>query len=428
MVSIRRVDLNHDRAAWFRRRVCYRSPMRSLLPLVLLSLAACGAPGRIHLVESWPAETSLDNADIADAAPTWVEMVDAARETLEFEEFYGATAPESALEPVLEAISRAAARGVRVRFLFDDKLLKHNQEVPARLREIPGVEVRIIDFGAAGGGVQHMKLFLVDGREAFLGSQNFDWRSLTHIQELGIRTDAAHLVEPLRRIFEADWALAGGGSKGDALAGPPVAATRGPARFRDAEVDVELVASPEGWLPPGVPWDLPVLEGLLGAATRTVRLQVMSYSVLDFHGEAWRRLDDALRATAARGVSVQLLVADWSKREKSLAALRALARLDNLTVRFATVPQHSGGFVPFARVAHCKYLVVDDAQAWLGTSNWEQGYFTESRNAGVVVRGAPFAKALAAFFAHTWTSPYAEALDPEAEYAPPRISLRAARR
>ena len=45
----------------------------------------------------------------------------------------------------------------------------------------------MIDIGTVAGGVQHAKFFIVDGEEVFLGSQNFDWRALKHIHELGVR-------------------------------------------------------------------------------------------------------------------------------------------------------------------------------------------------------------------------------------------------
>ena len=51
----------------------------------------------------------------------------------------------------------------------------------------PGVAARLLDAGAAWGGVLHAKGMIVDGRTFFLGSQNWDWRALEHIHELGVR-------------------------------------------------------------------------------------------------------------------------------------------------------------------------------------------------------------------------------------------------
>jgi phosphatidylserine/phosphatidylglycerophosphate/cardiolipin synthase-like enzyme len=90
-------------------------------------------------------------------------------------------------------------------------------------------------------------------------------------------------------------------------------------------------------------------------------------------------------------------------------------------VRLATVPQDPAGFVPYARVVHAKYVVVDGERAWIGTSNWERSYFYESRNAGLILEGTALAGTLEAFFRGGWTSDYAVPVDPDATYAAPRI-------
>ena len=92
-----------------------------------------------------------------------------------------------------------------------------------------------------------------------------------------------------------------------------------------------------------------------------------------------------------------------------------------IEVRFVTIPVHSSGFVPYSRVVHAKYMLVDGERAWLGTSNWSRGYFEESRNVGILFEGRAFAERLERYFAKGWNSEYAETLDPEREYEVPRI-------
>jgi hypothetical protein len=41
----------------------------------------------------------------------------------------------------------------------------------------------------------------------------------------------------------------------------------------------------------------------------------------------------------------------------------------------ASIPEWSGGYIPFARVEHCKYIVADNTKFWLGTSSCKKGYF-----------------------------------------------------
>jgi phosphatidylserine/phosphatidylglycerophosphate/cardiolipin synthase-like enzyme len=87
-----------------------------------------------------------------------------------------------------------------------------------------------------------------------------------------------------------------------------------------------------------------------------------------------------------------------------------------------TIPQHSSGFIAFARTIHSKILVVDEERAWIGTSNWKGDYFHHSRNVGLVVEGRSFGARLGASFADLWQSTYAEAVDPARVYEAPRIA------
>ncbi len=400
---------------------------RLLLVPLLLSLA-CAAPATavrapagppdLELVESSPVETTLDHPEIPDARDVWPEMVNGATRTLDVAQFYVSNAPGSRLEPVIQAIEAAADRGVKVRLLAEEKFYKTYPETLERLAQRPDIEVRRLDTARSMGGVLHAKYFVVDGREAFLGSQNFDWRSLEHIQELGLRIRVPEVVRSLADVFERDWALAvGGTAPATAAVGDPF-----PARFAGGTVRVTPAHSPEGYLPDPGTWDLPKLVKLIDGAKRSVRVQLLTYKAKARDGSPFPELDEALKRAAARGVKVELLLADWSKRKGTIEGLQAMHAPPGLTVKLVTIPQGSAGFIPFARVVHAKYMVVDGERAWLGTSNWERDYFTQSRNVGVIVEGEAFASQLERFFADGWSSPYAVEVDPKATYTAPNIS------
>jgi phosphatidylserine/phosphatidylglycerophosphate/cardiolipin synthase-like enzyme len=415
--------------------------LRSLLLVLSLALA-CATPAPrplsaestsaspasdLELVESSPVETTLDHEDIPDAWRVWPEMIGAATRTLELEQFYVSNAPGSRLEPVIQAIEAAADRGVHVRLLVEEKFVAQYPDTLERLAARRGIEVRHLDTAKSMGGVQHSKYFLVDGREAYLGSQNFDWRSLEHIQELGLRVRMPEVVRALSAIFEQDWALAAGAAPVPAGASSPGASESrglGPfaAHYAGETVRVTPVFSPRGYLPDPGTWDLPRLVGLIDGAKRSVRVQVLTYRARGRDGSEFRELEDALKRASARGVQVELLVSDWSKRPGTIEGLQALQAPPGLTVKILTVPRGSGGFIPFARVVHAKYMVVDEEQAWVGTSNWERDYFTQTRNVGLIVEGAAFAQRLERFFQDNWSSTYAAEVDPHAAYAPPAIS------
>ena len=82
----------------------------------------------------------------------------------------------------------------------------------------------------------------------------------------------------------------------------------------------------------------------------------------------------------------RLVVSDWEADNPRIADLQSLAGTPNVEAKLSTVPEWSGGYIPFARVEHCKYMVVDSLWTWVGTSNWEPGYFHGTRNVAVSIK------------------------------------------
>jgi phosphatidylserine/phosphatidylglycerophosphate/cardiolipin synthase-like enzyme len=379
----------------------------------------------LTLVESWPAETPLDHPDIPDASQVWLDMIGAATTSMDFAFFYGVDQPGSALSEVVAAVARKAAAGVRVRFVFDKKFYSKNKEIPDYLKTLPGVEVRIWDGDAHMGGVLHAKYFIIDAADparaqAYFGSQNFDWRSLEHIYELGVWLREPLCVQALADTFSLDWALAGA----DAAAISQLNGQRSypfpvSIDYAGQPARVSIALSPKAWITDPLSWDLPPLLDAIASARVRVRVQLLSYHTESYDKSRFDDLDLALRAAASRGVQVELMVADWSKKPSAIKPLQDLQRLDNLTVKLVTIPPWSGGFIPFARVIHAKFMTVDGRSSWIGTSNWSGDYFLKSRNVGVTVEGAPFASDLDRVFDSLWHSPFAEVVDPDGAYEEP---------
>jgi phosphatidylserine/phosphatidylglycerophosphate/cardiolipin synthase-like enzyme len=394
-----------------------RASLCALLPaLFLAALPVAAAAPAIEVVSSTPAETAISRAGTRDAAAVWLEMVNHARRTLDFAEFYLASEKGEALAKVVQAVLAAGRRGVRVRILCDASMAGTYPEIIGLFRGRPNIRTRLFDWRKLTGGILHAKYFLVDGREAFIGSQNFDWRSLAHIQETGLRISGPLFVTVLRRIFDADWRYSGGDPRAylDLALAPRLA----------FPADAVLVASPGRFNPPGVEDALTALLALIDHARRRVTVQLLSYS-LDVDGgpQTFTAIDRALRRAAGRGARVQMLVADWCLRSpRQLDGLRALARVANVEIRFAAIPQARRGFIPYARVVHSKVMRIDDDVSWVGTSNWGYDYFFKSRNVEVILRRPAVARVLDEIFLSLWNGPYAQRLDPDKNYAPPRIN------
>jgi phosphatidylserine/phosphatidylglycerophosphate/cardiolipin synthase-like enzyme len=268
--------------------------------------------------------------------------------------------------------------------------------------------------------VQHAKFFIVDGQEIFLGSQNFDWRALKHIHELGVRVRDARLARALGQVFEMDWAAARDSAAADSAARAPVAQRRVAAPIRIVQAPGDTAElwpsfSPKRFIPDTLLWDRDAIVRRLDGARHEVVLQLLTYSPTA-RSETDSTLDAALRRAAARGVKVKLLVSDWVTNGPGIESLQRLARVPNIEARLSTVAEWSGGYIPYARVEHCKYAVVDSLWAWVGTSNWEPGYFHGSRNVAVTLRNRALALQARQVFETSWDAPGAAPVRPDARY------------
>lgn len=396
--------------------------------------------GTLEFVESVPEETDLDLPGLRQAADVWPEVIAAAHSRVDVASFYfsrqgdgkDAYAPEGAVDrlvPVLDAVTAAAERGCTVRLLGDSKFQSTYPEVLAGFDAIDGVTTRAVDIGAAWNGVMHAKYFMVDDDRFYIGSQNWDWRALSQIRELGVLVRHSGLASELQRIYDLDWRLAGDAAPTDldlaavvTMDSAPRLADLPAVRLATATGDTisaVLAASPVQGLPPGTAWDLPLLVEMIDSAETSVRVQLLSYNVSDREGRFFAELDNALRRAAARRVSVQIILANWSKAKYKLHWIKSLAAVWNIEIRFSNIPDYSGGFIPFARVEHPKYMVVDGQAAWVGTSNWSRNYFYGSRNVGLFLQGQGAAAQLDAFFVKGWTADHVETVDPGADYEPP---------
>lgn len=390
---------------------------RSLLAAVLVLLAATAraafkVPG-YELVYSYPVETTLKEPDLRLAQDVWPEMIAKARHTLDVNEFYVTPQAGEPLEPTLKAMERAAKRGVKIRVILEEKMAKASADGIARLRKMKGLQLKIANWQAlTGAGIIHAKYFVVDGKEAFVGSQNFDWRSLKHIHELGLAIDDLPVVKQVQSVFDHDWAIA------DSTGLAPVDAKPEEA---DESRRAYLVASPWPQNPAGVGDSQAELARLIGQAKDEILVQNMEYFPTTYGKPAryYGAIDAALRDAAIRGVKIKLLVANWSTAEPAVKGLQSLAVMPNVEARVITIPQASTGPIPYARVTHAKYAIFDNKVLWVGTSNWAGGYMDNSRNLEVVVKDEKLAARAAAIQKHLWNSAYAVPLDVLKTYSQP---------
>ena len=371
-----------------------------------------------ELVYNAPQETMLQDNDLRNAAEVWQQMFDAAQSHIDLAQFYVANEQGSLLDGVLKHLRAAGERGVKIRFLMEKKGVDlSTSETLAALKTIPNLELRIIPFHRLTGGIVHAKYLLVDGKEAFVGSQNFDWRALEQIQETGLRISDAQVVRQIQAIFDQDWQAQALLAENKPV---PKLAWQAPDSVPHGNY---LVASPRDYNPSGVIDSQVELPRLLGNAKSRIRVQVMDYAPLSW-GEKGSRsfyapVDNALRSAAARGVQVELMVADWNLKKPDVFWLKSLSLVPNVRLKVVTIPPASIGFIPFARVVHSKLMTIDGATAWVGTSNWSGGYFDNSRNLELVLNNVQMTRRIDALYDQLWNSRYAELIKIDFDYPTP---------
>jgi phosphatidylserine/phosphatidylglycerophosphate/cardiolipin synthase-like enzyme len=389
-----------------------------IIPFLFCALSLF-AKDVIELVESIPVETTLDNPDIRNTREVWIDMIDGAETSLDFGEFYISHKEGEALEPVLDAVYRASDRGVKVRFIVDGNMYKTYPETVDKLGKYKNISVHIYRLNDITGGVLHAKYFIVDGKELFLGSQNFDWRALKHIHELGLRLVHEKIVSFYQEIFNLDWQLSDENvhvehiirklEKSDELVQFDVSSEK------YGEMTIIPTASNPSIIYHRPNWDETQMVRLIDSAKESLQLQFLSYSPLS-RGEIYEALDFSLRRAAARGVKVEMILSDWNFYSPRIEYIKSLHAIPNVEIKFSTIPEASEGYIGFARVEHCKFIVADSKAFWLGTSNASKSYFHKGRNLGIVIENKKISNRVSEIFSKSRDSEYCYPVDLCKEY------------
>ena len=400
-----------------------------VLSIVFICSVLYSQENNIELVESIPVETTLDNPDIRNTQEVWLEMINSAQKSLDIEQFYISNEKGEPLDKVLNAIVAAAKRGVIVRIIVDAGMYQTYPESADELDKYENIEVRKIDIKSLTGGIQHAKYFIVDDKEIFLGSQNFDWRALKHIHELGVIQKAC--ISFYKNTFDFDWEISLGKNISDIRFKFP--AWHYCRILRDKKygnIDIYPTFSSEelnkNWNNDGYRGviridslfndfkDIANILKIISTAQNEITLQFLSYNPVTKDGY-WDEVDTALIAASKRGVKVKLLVSDWNLGKTAVEHFKELIQYPNFEVRYTEIPDYSGGFIPYARVEHCKFITADN-YTWIGTSNMSYDYFYESRNVGLVVESGKFTQRVRDIFYKSWNSEYARSIESTGEY------------
>jgi phospholipase D3/4 len=269
----------------------------------------------------------------------------------------------------------------------------------------PVADIRELNFTKlVGAGVLHTKFILVDGKHFYLGSANMDWRSITHVKELGaVITDCSELANDLRKIFEVYWYLGAENatipetwpqeySTNYNLTQPLFLTINDTTNY-----STFLASEPNKFCANGRTQEINAILSLIDEAKTFIYISVMNYYPLLYgrYTQFWPVIDDALKKAAIeRKVSVRLLVSRWpSSRNYQSVYLKSLNALNkseaiggSVEVKLFVVPSFTEeqSNIPFARVNHDKFMVTENS-VYIGTSNWEGGYFTDTAGVAIIM-------------------------------------------
>jgi cardiolipin synthase A/B len=249
---------------------------------------------------------------------------------------------------VIAALARAIGRGVVVHVLVDPVGSHHwRRGTMRRLKEV-GVEVRaVLPFRVLRGRTRrdmrnHRKLFLIDGRIGWAGSQNIvakDFAKGIVNRELVVRVEGPAVAE-MNAIFLGDWYL----ETEEMLAEPELPEPAG-------EATMQL-------LPSGADYPLEGFETLLIWQIHEARERVMIVTPYLIPDED---LMGAMRTAALRGVEIDLVVSK---------------AVDHPIVRLAQCSYYEDLLANGVRIhafrdylLHAKNVSIDGRLAVVGSSN-----------------------------------------------------------
>ena len=323
-----------------------------------------------NLVDRFPDYRGAINAMAAE--------VETATATVEVE-FYIA-AWDDVTAPVFEALEAAVARGVKVRMLIDhmgSRSIPEYADFEKRLTAV-GIDWRpMLPVRPLKGQFQrpdlrnHRKLLVVDGKTAFMGSQNLiepgynkasNHKGGREYVELVARIDGP-AVRSLRAVFAKDWYT----ETHETLGGDIAAVT--PAHHADGVV-AQILPSGPGYATEN---NLRLYTALIYSAQK--RISVTSpYFVPD------EPLLYALTTAAQRGVDVELFVSEEGDQfmvfHAQCSYYQALLEAGIKIFRY-----------PSPAVLHSKYFSIDDDVAVIGSSNMDMRSFALNHEVSMMVTG-----------------------------------------
>lgn len=272
-------------------------------------------------------------------------------------------------QQIIAALGRAAKRGVNCQILIDALGSRRSgKQVIQQLKSL-GVDARealpfrLLRGRTRGDMRNHRKLFIIDGKIGYAGSQNIinrDWRPGVVNQELTVRVEGPIVFE-METLFAINWYLESG-----AL----------PDRMRDTP---HLVPPKEGshilqLLPSGADYRLAGFETMLVTGIYAAKKQIVlvtPYLIPDSD------LLAALKTAALRGVRIDIIVSKIA--DQILVSMAQKSYYQELLSAGIHIHRYRD------KLLHAKHISVDNKLAMVGSSNVDIRSFLLNEEVSLII-------------------------------------------
>ncbi|XP_046910061.2 5'-3' exonuclease PLD3-like [Dermatophagoides farinae] len=426
-----------------------------LLILMMIIFLVSGTLFTRHsfIVETLPHELNYNDENKSKpTADAWLELINSANHSIDIASMYWTMFGKDVMQnPVPESkkgekfiaalIDAAKNRSIRLRIAVNDEKSNDNDNNEDLKLLQKYSKIRRVNFvRLIGAGVLHTKFIIVDRKDFYIGSANMDWRSLTHVKELGIIIqNNPELAEDLLKIFDIYWSM-GEQNSVIPMPWPSIYDARynvtNPYRNQinpdDDEYSIFLTSSPRQFCSSTRTNDLDAIIDIINEAEKFIYIAVMDYYPLFLYEKKshyWPIIDNALRrAVWERNVHVRLLASHWNDTRPYMSlflkSLQALNDGDNENTLNGSIETKLFTFpmcpfiknpIPYSEVNHNKYMITDKV-VYIGTSNWSADYFVNTAGVGIVMNvtttnskhSTSLYNQIQSIFLRDWNSNYAK--------------------
>jgi HKD family nuclease len=370
----------------------------------------------IQITLSIPKDTNLNTLGFQSSHSAWKEIINKSSKEILLSQMYLSAKCGDIADELISDLIESSARDVCTKLIIDKYIYRKNSEnnnvsytkPVTRIKREPHIEIFYDNINAITGGLQHSKCLVSDAQTAWIGSNNFDWRSFEHIIELGVKITHPALCANLHYAMRYDLFTI-----------PPIEAPSraeplfyGPHEitYNDTQHFASLVGSPIDHRPSLIPDAFGYLTDIIGSAKQEVLIQARKMSLRSRAPGApnWHEFVNAILSAASKGVKIRLLFDQYQLADPNDRKLISdLDGTNNIYVRIIRIPQSIDGYIPYARMLHSKSVTVDCINSWIGSSNFGPDDFLRSRNYGLAISGVPFSKDVVQIFESLWHSQYA---------------------